>query len=95
VALGIEGEEAREDLVAEVGRPEEAALIGMVILVGLVEEDGFGARARCARPLGPRDGRDRPARRLSMLAKPQSPMGEEKFSGSQMARKLGALPHAR
>ena len=42
-AFGVEGEEAGEDFVAEGGGPEEAALIGVVVLVGLVEEDGLGA----------------------------------------------------
>src|SRR5258708_5218934 len=46
VALGIEGEEAGEDFVAEVGGPEQAALIGVVVLVGLVEEDRGGARCQ-------------------------------------------------
>lgn len=44
VALGVEREEAGEDLVAEVGGPEQAALISVVVLVALVEEDGLRAR---------------------------------------------------
>ena len=43
VAFGVEGEEAGEDFVAEVGGPEQAALVGVVVLVGLVEEDRLGA----------------------------------------------------
>jgi len=43
VALGVQRKEAGEDFVAEVGGPEQAALIGVVVLVGLVEEDRIGA----------------------------------------------------
>ena len=42
MALGVERERAGQDFVAEVGGPEQAALI--VVFVGLVEKDGRGAR---------------------------------------------------
>src|SRR5271166_5581583 len=48
VAFSIEGEEAGEDFVAEVGGPEQAALVSVVVLVGLVEEDRLGARSEVA-----------------------------------------------
>ncbi len=44
VALGVEGEKAGEDFIAKVGRPEQAALVGVVVLVRFVEEDWLGAR---------------------------------------------------
>ena len=52
VAFGVEGEEAGEDFVAEVGGPEQAALVGVVVLVGLVEEDRRGARGKVAPAIG-------------------------------------------
>ena len=52
VAFGVEGEEAGEDFVAEVGGPEQAALIGVVVLVGLVEEDRRGARGEVVPAIG-------------------------------------------
>jgi hypothetical protein len=35
VALGVEREQTGEDFVTEVGRPEQVALIGVVVLVSV------------------------------------------------------------
>ena len=43
MAFGVEGEEAGKDFVAEVGRPEQTILIGMVVLVALIEENRLRA----------------------------------------------------
>jgi hypothetical protein len=43
MAFGIEREETGEDFVAEVGGPEQAALVSVIVLVGFVQED-----RRCA-----------------------------------------------
>ena len=48
VALGVQRKQAGEDLIAELGRPEQAALVGVVVLVGLVEEDRGGAHGEFA-----------------------------------------------
>src|SRR5262245_12583467 len=46
VALDVELQEARQDFVAEVRWPEQAALVGVVVLVRLVEEDRLGSAAK-------------------------------------------------
>jgi hypothetical protein len=56
VAGGVGGEEAGEELVAEVGGPEEATLVGVVVLVGLVEEDGGGLVGKVVPAVGGGDG---------------------------------------
>jgi hypothetical protein len=43
VAGGVEGEEAGEDFLAEIGGPEQATLVGLVVLALLVEEARLGA----------------------------------------------------
>src|SRR5260370_39828814 len=43
VTLGVEARRWAEDFVTEVGGPEQAALVGVVVPVGLVEDDRLGA----------------------------------------------------
>ena len=50
MALGVKGEEAAKDLVAEVGGPEQAALIGVVVFVRVLEEHGSACAARSCQP---------------------------------------------
>jgi hypothetical protein len=57
VALGVEGEKAGEHFIAKVGRLEQAGLIGGVVLVAFVEEDGRGARGKVAPAIGFEHGR--------------------------------------
>jgi hypothetical protein len=44
MAFSVEREETGEDFIAKLGRPEQAALVGVVALVSLVEEGRRGAR---------------------------------------------------
>src|SRR5260370_29389113 len=48
VTLGVEARRWAEDFVTEVGGPEQAALVGVVVPVGLVEDDRLGAPRGCA-----------------------------------------------
>jgi hypothetical protein len=42
VPLGVQREQAGQNFVAEGGGPEEAALLSVVVLIGLIEEDRLG-----------------------------------------------------
>ncbi len=52
MALGIEGKDASQDFVAEVRGPEQAALISVVVFLGLIEKD----RRRAFGEVGPAVG---------------------------------------
>ena len=56
VAFGVEGEKASQDFVAEGGGPEQPALVGVIVLVGLVEEDRLGALGQIVPAVGTERG---------------------------------------